>query len=120
MRDYAGASTTHVATRRNTNGTERRAMGIHWTDLLIISVVALLIFGPKRLPEMGSAIGKTDKEFTAALGDRRSGRPPCKRKAQYTSSGDDGQTRGLRSPRNLTQAPTPRLSVALERCGPTN
>jgi len=44
-------------------------MGIHWTDLLIISVVALLIFGPKRLPEMGSAIGKTYKEFKKSLSE---------------------------------------------------
>ena len=42
-------------------------MGIHWTELLIISVVALLIFGPKRLPEMGSAIGNTYKEFKKSL-----------------------------------------------------
>jgi sec-independent protein translocase protein TatA len=42
-------------------------MGIHWTELLIISVVALLLFGPKRLPEMGSAIGKTCKEFKKSL-----------------------------------------------------
>jgi len=42
-------------------------MGIHWTELLIISVVALLIFGPKRLPEMGSAIGRTYKEFKNSL-----------------------------------------------------
>lgn len=42
-------------------------MGIHWTELLIISVIALLIFGPKRLPEMGSAIGKTYKEFKKSL-----------------------------------------------------
>lgn len=42
-------------------------MGIHWTELLIISVVALLIFGPKRLPEMGSAIGKTYQEFKKSL-----------------------------------------------------
>jgi sec-independent protein translocase protein TatA len=44
-------------------------MGIHWTELLIISVVALLIFGPKRLPEMGSAIGKTYKEFKKSLSE---------------------------------------------------
>ena len=42
-------------------------MGIHWTELLIISVIALLIFGPKRLPEMGSAIGKTYQEFKKSL-----------------------------------------------------
>jgi sec-independent protein translocase protein TatA len=42
-------------------------MGIHWTELLIVSVIALLIFGPKRLPEMGSAIGKTYKEFKKSM-----------------------------------------------------
>jgi sec-independent protein translocase protein TatA len=42
-------------------------MGIHWTELLVISVIALLIFGPKRLPEMGSAIGKTYQEFKKSL-----------------------------------------------------
>lgn len=44
-------------------------MGIHWTELLIISVIALLIFGPKRLPEMGNAIGKTYKEFKKSLSE---------------------------------------------------
>ena len=44
-------------------------MGIHWTELLMISVIALLIFGPKRLPEMGSAIGKTYKEFRKSLSE---------------------------------------------------
>ncbi len=32
-------------------------------DLLIILVVALLIFGPKKLPEMGAAIGKSVTAF---------------------------------------------------------
>jgi len=44
-------------------------MGIHWTELLIVSVVALLIFGPRRLPEMGSAIGKTYKAFKNSLSE---------------------------------------------------
>jgi sec-independent protein translocase protein TatA len=30
---------------------------------MILVAVGLLIFGPKRLPEMGSALGKTIKEF---------------------------------------------------------
>lgn len=33
-------------------------MGLHMPELIIVLVVALLIFGPKKLPEMGSAIGK--------------------------------------------------------------
>ena len=33
------------------------------TELLIIAGIALLIFGPKRLPQMGRALGETIKEF---------------------------------------------------------
>jgi len=34
-------------------------MGIHWTELVVVAFVALLIFGPKRLPEIGGAVGRT-------------------------------------------------------------
>ena len=62
-------------------------MGIHWTELLIISVVALLIFGPKRLPEMGSAIGKTYKEFKKSLSEAaESGTTEIATSAQATSA----------------------------------
>jgi len=44
-------------------------MGFHWTELLLITVVALLIFGPKRLPEVGSAVGKTFKEFKKSMNE---------------------------------------------------
>jgi len=43
--------------------------GFHGLDLLVILVVALLIFGPKRLPEMGSAIGKSIKEFRKGMNE---------------------------------------------------
>ncbi len=42
-------------------------MGFHWYDLLPLAVLALLIFGPKRLPEMGSSIGKTIREFQKSM-----------------------------------------------------
>jgi sec-independent protein translocase protein TatA len=32
-------------------------------ELLIIMVVALLVFGPRRLPELGRAVGQTLNEF---------------------------------------------------------
>jgi sec-independent protein translocase protein TatA len=37
--------------------------GFHWPELLVVVFIALLIFGPKRLPEMGSSIGRTIREF---------------------------------------------------------
>jgi sec-independent protein translocase protein TatA len=43
--------------------------GFHGLDLIVILVVALLIFGPKRLPEMGSAIGKSIKEFRKGVAE---------------------------------------------------
>ncbi len=43
--------------------------GFHGLDLLVILVVALLIFGPKRLPEMGSAVGKSIKEFRKGMAE---------------------------------------------------
>ncbi len=41
----------------------------HWFDLLIVAVLALLVFGPKKLPEIGSAVGKTYKEFRKSIGE---------------------------------------------------
>ena len=33
------------------------------TEIIVLLVVALLVFGPKRLPEMGRSIGKGMREF---------------------------------------------------------
>jgi sec-independent protein translocase protein TatA len=43
--------------------------GLHMPELIIILVVALLIFGPKKLPEMGSSIGKSIKEFRKGMNE---------------------------------------------------
>jgi sec-independent protein translocase protein TatA len=41
--------------------------GLQPTHLIIILVVALLIFGPSRLPEIGKALGKTIREFQSGV-----------------------------------------------------
>ena len=38
-------------------------------ELILILLVALLLFGAKRLPEIGSALGKAIKEFRKAARD---------------------------------------------------
>ena len=43
--------------------------GFHAPELIIILVVALLIFGPKRLPEMGAGVGKFIKEFRKGVNE---------------------------------------------------
>jgi sec-independent protein translocase protein TatA len=44
-------------------------LGSHWFDLIIVFAIALLFFGAKRLPEMGSAVGKTIREFQKSMRD---------------------------------------------------
>lgn len=41
-------------------------MGVGPGSLIIIALVALLIFGPKKLPELGKAAGSTLREFKNA------------------------------------------------------
>ncbi|MED3645448.1 twin-arginine translocase TatA/TatE family subunit [Halalkalibacterium halodurans] len=40
--------------------------GLGAGSILIIALVALLIFGPKKLPELGKAAGNTLREFKNA------------------------------------------------------
>ena len=37
------------------------------TGLIVILVVALLVFGPKRLPEIGRSLGKGMREFKDSI-----------------------------------------------------
>ncbi|MDR2716314.1 MAG: twin-arginine translocase TatA/TatE family subunit [Coriobacteriaceae bacterium] len=46
-----------------------KILGMGLPELLIILAVALLIFGPKNLPKLGSAIGSTVKNLRDGLGE---------------------------------------------------
>jgi len=37
--------------------------GLGWPEVGIIAIAALIIFGPKKIPEVGSALGKTLRGF---------------------------------------------------------
>jgi sec-independent protein translocase protein TatA len=47
--------------------------GLQPTHLIVILVVALLIFGPSRLPEIGKAMGKTIREFQTGIKEASQG-----------------------------------------------
>ena len=43
--------------------------GGHIYELIIVLVIALIIFGPKRLPELGSSLGRGIREFRNATNE---------------------------------------------------
>lgn len=45
-----------------------KIFGLGVPELLIILAVALLIFGPKNLPKLGSALGRTVKNLRDGIG----------------------------------------------------
>jgi TatA/E family protein of Tat protein translocase len=45
--------------------------GIGMTELLVIMAVALVVFGPKRLPELARSLGRALGEFRHASNDLR-------------------------------------------------
>jgi sec-independent protein translocase protein TatA len=41
--------------------------GIGMQELVIILIIALVIFGPGKLPDLGSSVGKAIKDFKRAM-----------------------------------------------------
>ncbi|MGH7568223.1 MAG: Sec-independent protein translocase subunit TatA/TatB [Gemmatimonadales bacterium] len=54
------------------------------SELIILAVIVLLVFGANRLPEAGRAVGKGIREFRRALNEAQEAieRPPADRPAR--------------------------------------
>lgn len=46
---------------------ENYMFGLGWPEIGVIGIVAILIFGPKKIPELGNALGKTLRGFKEEL-----------------------------------------------------
>ena len=44
-------------------------LGGHLPELLIVLVLALVVFGPKRLPDIGESLGKSIRGFKHGVSD---------------------------------------------------
>ena len=42
-------------------------MNLQWTDILVIVLVILVLFGATKLPQLGRAVGKSVSEFKKGL-----------------------------------------------------
>jgi sec-independent protein translocase protein TatA len=43
--------------------------GLGVPELIIIGIIALLIFGPKKLPDLGAGLGKAIRDFKGAINE---------------------------------------------------
>lgn len=46
-------------------------LGFHWPELIIVFGVILLLFGPKKLPEIGSSLGKSITAFKNGIHEQK-------------------------------------------------
>ncbi len=67
--------------------------GFGWPELIIILVIVLVLFGAKRLPEIGRSLGSGMREFKDSVKDGDSSDSPDDPDAKATviSPGDDSK-----------------------------
>ncbi len=78
---------------------------IGMTEMIFISVVLLLVFGAKRLPELGAGMGKGIREFKRSIND-----------IKHEVSREDEEAQQIRTPPARAQVapPQPAPTVTAE------
>jgi len=85
--------------------------GLGMWEMMLIFLVVLLLFGAKRLPEIGSSLGKGIREFKGSIREieREVQAPPTPRESVTSSSSDDAEQEQEQDqdqePRTLTTSP---------------
>ena len=101
-------------------------------ELIIIFVIALIIFGPRKLPELGRSLGKSIGEFKRASNDLRStleeeikvedSRPPQTAETESAASApvsEPASTAETTPPASATSAEEPTTSPTAETTPPS-
>lgn len=78
-------------------------INIGWPEMLMILAIVLLFFGPKRLPEVAEAMGKSIRKFKNATQDaskevKREFDSAAQQVKQDEKPGGDGQSPGPKQP----------------------
>ena len=78
---------------------------IGFQELLVIALIALLVFGAKRLPEVGAAMGKSIREFKRSMKDMQNNIEASVEREELSSrtTGSQVSGRSSREPKKLSQ-----------------
>jgi sec-independent protein translocase protein TatA len=63
--------------------------GIGATEIVLLLLVALLVFGPKRLPEMGRSLGRGMREFKDSISGKDSDEEQRKPELTESTTGEN-------------------------------
>ena len=66
--------------------------GISWPEILILLLVALLVFGPKKLPEMGRSLGQGLREFKDSVTGKDDDRDELESGERADAESDEDET----------------------------
>jgi sec-independent protein translocase protein TatA len=55
-------------------------------ELIVVLAIALMVLGPKRLPEVGRSVGRSIREFKASIGGDNDDREHAELVAQSTET----------------------------------
>ena len=69
-------------------------------ELVILAIVALIVFGPKRLPEMGRQLGKGMRSFKDSVSGLSASLDEAPAAATPTAAAATAAPAGSRSPRD--------------------
>lgn len=58
-------------------------------EIAIVAIIALIVFGPKRLPELGSSLGKGMREFKSSISGEESGESLSKARLEALNADED-------------------------------
>lgn len=67
--------------------------GIGMTEILIVLIIVLVVFGARKLPEIGTGLGKGIKSFKAGVSGREDSQDAKDdpEQIQKTSAGENGE-----------------------------
>ena len=81
--------------------------GLGMWEIILIFLVVLLLFGAKRLPEIGSSLGKGIREFKSSVREiegeiKGAGDLPSRERSGDGRSDEEGEAKEGEGPRRLT------------------